>query len=499
MRTQLLISSMLSAAFFMLISFPLTSWLTRQEVDYREKIRLNSARVTFQTALRQFRAQQGKLTGTSLESFFNGLLANLFPDDDTFLIAITASKFYASSPKSLPLSLRPGSPTLNRWLTARRAERGATINPDDPKEGSILYDFIPIEEGNRVIGAFAIVITTAGEYKEASDIAQLIQKWYILLFIASILILWLRASSLTSPLRKLAAAINDIQTGHLSSRLVVNGNDELAALGERFNSMLDQIEALVSSQRDFIRDVSHELRTPITIIRGHTELLLIEPQEEQQETIRLLLEEIDRMARIVGDLSTLARSDRPEFLQLKRFHLQSFLEDIYRKTGLLAPRNWQLDLPAEIEGLLVVGDPQRLTQCLINLLVNASQHTTEHARITLGGHMSCNGCLELWVSDEGQGIPEEMHGRIFERFQRGKRLDGDDQGSGLGLAIVQAVARAHGGSVELESKVGYGSTFSIHIPQRTNVSLRIGAGKRWPLKFMQSKLKDDTITNTTPN
>jgi K+-sensing histidine kinase KdpD len=92
-----------------------------------------------------------------------------------------------------------------------------------------------------------------------------------------------------------------------------------------------------------------------------------------------------------------------------------------------------------------------------------------------------------------------MHGRIFERFQRGKRLDGDDQGSGLGLAIVQAVARAHGGSVELESKVGYGSTFSIHIPQRTNFSLRIGAGERWPLKFMQSKFKDDTITNTTPN
>lgn len=498
MRTQLLISSLLSAAFFLVISFPLTSWLTRQEVDHREKMRLNAARVTFEAALSQFKAAEGKLTATSLEDFFSGLLANLFPDDDTFLIAVTGSRFYASSPKSLPLPLRPGSPTLNRWLIKRRPERGE-INSNDPMVGSILYDLIPIEEENQKIGAFVVAITTAGEYKEASEITLVVQKWYILLFLASLLILWLRASELTSPLRKLTEAINDIQTGNLSSRLAVNGNDELAILGERFNSMLDQIEALVSSQREFIRDVSHELRTPITIIRGHTELLLIEPQEQQQETIRLILEEVDRMARIVGDLSMLARSDRPEFLQMKRFPLQSFLEDIYRKTWLLAPRDWQLDRSKNTEGSLVVGDPQRLTQCLINLLVNASQHTKEHARITLGGNVSSNGWLKLWVSDEGQGIPPEMHSRIFERFQRTKRLGSDDQGSGLGLAIVEAVARAHGGRVELESKEGHGSTFSIHIPQRTDFNLRVGIQDPWPARFMQSKSKEEMNIDTTPN
>jgi two-component system, OmpR family, sensor kinase len=489
-RTQLLISSALSATVFFLLSFPLTAWLTRHEVENREKQRLNSARLTFQSALSEFRTEQGKLTPTNIESFFTSLLSNVFPDDDTFLIAIAGSSFYAASPKALPDPVRPGSTTLKRWLTAETTEKGI-LNSNDAKIGSILYELIPIKEEDRKLGSLAVVISTAGEYEEASEVTQLIQRWYALLFLVSLLILWLRASTLTRPLRRLTTAIADIHSGNLTSRLAIQGDDELAIVGQRFNAMLDQIEALVSSQREFIRDVSHELRTPITIIRGHTELLIIEPKENQQETIRLLLEEIDHMARIVGDLSLLARSDRPEFLQLACFPLRSFLEDVYRKTWLLAPRDWQLDCPGNLEDAIIVGDPQRLTQCLMNLLVNASQHTQEHARITLGGVHTSDGWVKLWVSDQGKGIPPEMHRRIFERFQRGKRSQADEQGSGLGLAIVEAVARAHGGRVELESRVGRGSTFTIYIPQLTPFYLNLENRKSTPKRFMQGKTSKD--------
>lgn len=344
MRTQLLISTVISATVFLLLSFPLTSLLTRHEVENRERERLQSARLTFESALSEFREKHGQLTPASTQSFFTKLLTNIFPDDDTFLIAIVGSSFYAASPKALPDPVRPESAATKRWLGTATPEKGV-IRSDDSDIGPILYELIPIREDNKKLGSLAVVITTAGEYKEASEVTRLIQRWYVVLYLISLLTLWLPASALMLPLHRLTTAMADIQSGNLSSRLAIQGDDELAILGQRFNAMLDQIEALVSSQREFIRDVSHELRTPITIIRGHTELLLIERKEDQQETIRLLLEEIDRMARIVGDLSLLARSDRPEFLQIASFSLRQFLEDIYQKAWLIAPRNWQLELP----------------------------------------------------------------------------------------------------------------------------------------------------------
>jgi signal transduction histidine kinase len=486
-RTQLLISTVISATVFLLLSFPLTSFLTRHEVENRERERLQSARLTFESALSEFREKHGQLTPASTQSFFTKLLTNIFPDDDTFLIAIVGSSFYAASPKALPGPVRPESAAMKRWLGTATPEKGV-IRSDDSDIGPILYELIPIREDNKKLGSLAVVITTAGEYKEASEVTRLIQRWYVVLYLISLLTLWLRASALMLPLRRLTTAMADIQSGNLSSRLAIQGDDELAILGQRFNAMLNQIEALVSSQREFIRDVSHELRTPITIIRGHTELLLIERKEDQQETIRLLLEEIDRMARIVGDLSLLARSDRPEFLQIASFSLRQFLEDIYRKAWLIAQRNWQLELPNEDS--TVVGDPQRLTQCLVNLLVNASQHTHDHAVIILGGNLSNDGWLKLWVSDQGHGIPADMHRRVFKRFQRGHRPETDDheQGSGLGLSIVEAVACAHGGRVELWSRVGLGSTFSIHIPQQNHHSINLGQEKAVPIQSIPQKI-----------
>ena len=121
---------------------------------------------------------------------------------------------------------------------------------------------------------------------------------------------YLAAGRLLHPLRELTDTARDLESSDLTRRIEVRGNDELAELGRTFNGMLDRLEFAFSSQRELIRDVSHELRTPITIVRGHLELMGDDPAE-RSETLELVMDELDRMARLVNDLLTLARAERP--------------------------------------------------------------------------------------------------------------------------------------------------------------------------------------------
>jgi signal transduction histidine kinase len=222
--------------------------------------------------------------------------------------------------------------------------------------------------------------------------------------------------------------------------------------------MLQRLQAAFSSQRDFIDDASHELRTPITIIRGHLELLGDDPQE-RHETIQLVTDELDRMSRFVNDLLLLAKAERPDFLKLKTVEISSLTEEVYTKAKALAVRDWRLE---DVASGQILADPQRLTQAITNLVMNATQHTKEGDAIALGSAIT-NGKVCFWVRDTGEGIPLCDQKRIFERFARGSGNPRRSDGAGLGLAIVKKIAEAHGGSVELLSRQGGGSTFTIFI------------------------------------
>ena len=233
------------------------------------------------------------------------------------------------------------------------------------------------------------------------------------------------------------------------------------------NEMLDRLQLAFDSQQRFLRDVSHELRTPITVIGGHLEVLKYRPQE-QNETIALVMDELDRMGRLVNDLLLLAKAERFDFLKCKPEELDWFTEEVYLKARTLANRSWRL----ESKGLSpIVVDRQRLTQAIMNLVENAVRHTKDGDRITIGS--SVRECyMYFWVKDNGEGIALEDQRRIFERFVRATNRDHirgtqayrQFEGSGLGLSIVQAIVQAHGGSIELESDLGSGSTFTIIIP-----------------------------------
>ncbi|MDX3659817.1 HAMP domain-containing sensor histidine kinase [Streptomyces sp. ID05-26A] len=259
------------------------------------------------------------------------------------------------------------------------------------------------------------------------------------------LIAWFVAGAILAPVRMVRQAAAEITEDDLTRRIPVSGNDDVAALAQQFNSMLDRLDRSFRLQRQFLDDASHELRTPITIVRGHLELLGDSP-EERAEVVRLCTDELDRMARLVEDLLLLVKSERPDFLRPVAVSLPELTSDIDAKLRALGDRRWVLEAIAEGEAVL---DPQRVTQAVLQLASNAVRHTTSGATIRFGS--AVDGSVSFWVADSGPGVSDES--MLFSRS------------TGLGLPIVKAIAEAHGGAVRVRSVAGQGATFVVEVPR----------------------------------
>ena len=282
-----------------------------------------------------------------------------------------------------------------------------------------------------------------------------------ILVLASLLA-WFIAGRVLAPVRLLTETAHSISESDLTQRIEVRGTGEAAEMARSFNGMLDRLESVFQSQREFVQDASHELRDPLTICRGHLELLGDDP-EERRATTALVLDELDRIGRIVDDLQLLAEAEHPDFLRREWIDLELLTHELLAKATALAPRRWGLD---RIGSRMVLGDRQRLTEAVMNLAHNAVQHTVSHDSIAIGSAVDGNN-VRLWVRDTGSGISTEDQEVIFERFKRGSDAHRRYRGGGLGLAIVKTVAEAHGGHVELDSRLGEGSTFIMVIPVET--------------------------------
>ena len=223
--------------------------------------------------------------------------------------------------------------------------------------------------------------------------------------------------------------------------------------------------------RRFITDASHELRTPLTSIRGFAELYRMGAVPEESDVDRVMTRiegESTRMGLLVDDLLLLARLDQQRPLEREIVDLATIASDAVHDAQAVAPtRDVRLQLSTD-EPVLVIGDDARLRQVVGNLVTNALPHTPESSAITVG--LSIDGRATerfavLEVADSGPGLSPNDAQRIFERFYRVEesrtRANG---GSGLGLSIVAALTAAHGGTTDVESKLGVGSRFRIRLP-----------------------------------
>jgi signal transduction histidine kinase len=233
----------------------------------------------------------------------------------------------------------------------------------------------------------------------------------------------------------------------------------------------DQRARLLERQEAFLQDISHELRTPITIARGHLELVTRETPDAPE--LRVALDELARMERIVDRLLLLAKTEQPDFLQRVAVDLDALLSDVFLRWSGIAPRVWKLDIEAGVSS--VVADPDALREALDALLENAVKYSQPHTAIRLSAYCSGDETV-VEVADAGCGIPADALDRVFARFGRADaartRADG---GVGLGLAIVQAIADAHGGRCTARSSPA-GSTFALHLPSARHVAAVEPAG-----------------------
>ena len=340
---------------------------------------------------------------------------------------------------------------------------GATSRRDTvtTADGPLEYLAVPVTNdgelgGVLVVGVFRDVV--------AAEVAQTVRVTALVALVALVVGVALAiglARRILRPLAEMTAAARELGDDDLSRRLSIDGHDELARLATTFNAMLDRLETAFDAQRTFVDDASHELRTPLTIVRGHIELLESDPDPAARAaTVALVLDELDRMDRIVGDLLTLARAERPDFVASAPFEVDELTTMTLRKaTGLSTEHTWRLD---DVAIGTAVGDEQRLAQALLALAQNAARHTPAGTTVRLGSALHGHE-LRLWVADDGPGIPPEDRERVFDRFARGGGRQ-RTAGAGLGLAIVRAIAEAHGGTVRLSAPTNGGARFDLHLP-----------------------------------
>jgi two-component system, OmpR family, phosphate regulon sensor histidine kinase PhoR len=233
---------------------------------------------------------------------------------------------------------------------------------------------------------------------------------------------------------------------------------------------LTRLRQLEEIRREFVADVSHELRTPLSLIKGYAETLrtgAAEDPEVAAKFLRKIEHHTDRLNNLIEDLLTISRLESGQVnLKLEEVDLSPLAFQVAEELQPRARAKSAAIHNAIPSGLRVRADRDRLQQVLVNLLDNAIKYGKAGGRITLGAQGSAGKSIQVWVSDDGPGIPPEARGRLFERFYRvDKARSRETGGTGLGLSIVKHIVQSHGGEVWVESDPGQGATFFFTLPQ----------------------------------
>ena len=294
-----------------------------------------------------------------------------------------------------------------------------------------------------------------------------------IILIASIIVGYVIAGRNIKPVDTIIDEIEAITDGRSLHRRVVDmkETEELARLSTTLNAMLVRLERNFLSLRRFTADASHELKTPLTVLRAGVERAITHPSAtpELMEVLEETLVEVNRMTEIVDSLLTLARVDEGRApLHLEPTDLRDLLGEIAETASILGEHS-SVEVSVEIPEwpLVLPLDRARVRQLLLNLLTNATKYTRKGGSVTITCTEEADSVV-VKVADTGVGIAAGDLPHVFDRFWRAdaaRSRTGQRPGTGLGLAICQWIAEAHGGSIEVQSRRGKGTTFTVSLPR----------------------------------
>ena len=458
-RTRILVSVLLVTALGMFVSGAMAYVVQANRLDDRIDANLEQEVEEFRTLAREgVNPGTGERFTTVEDLLVVALQRNVADENETFMALVDGQ------PEYLPRGEKPvrldQEPAVTSALAELPADSPVVIRQVPTSVGDVRFAAVQVGITDRPpMGTYVIARIVDRELDELDDTIRTfaVVAGGSLLLVA--LVGWIVAGRLLRPVRLLRETAERITATDITERIPVTSSDDVSDLARTFNDMLDRLQTALGTQRQFLDDAGHELRTPVTIVRGHLELLDPRNPQEVAETRALVLDELDRMSRLVEDLILLAKARRPDFVQLAPVDLGRLTDDVLDKARGLGDRTWRVDARADAR---TPADAQRLTQALLQLAHNAVKFTQAGDLVAVGSSVT-DGSARLWVRDTGPGVAPSDRERIFERFGRAETGRGVE-GSGLGLAIVGAIADAHGGRVELHSSPGNGATFTLVLP-----------------------------------
>jgi two-component system OmpR family sensor kinase len=325
-------------------------------------------------------------------------------------------------------------------------------------------------------GSVVVALPTNSDRQILAEYAVIGGRFGIFLVVLSGFSIWLTITSALRPLKEVERTAEAVQAGKFSSRLLSrHGKTEIGRLNNALNSMLDSIEGAVTGRdktleqmRRFVSDASHELRTPLVTVRGYAELYrmgAITKKQDVAEAMQRIESEAVRMTGLVESLLTLTRMDEMGNLKLVDADLAE-LAELVIKDASVANQEVKFRVTRLGSDFVAELDSDRIKQVLTNLIANASRFAPAGSEVTLEIESAAQD-LNVRIVDHGEGIPEPLRDKVFERFYRADNSrNRDTGGSGLGLAIAKSIVTAHHGNITAEATQDGGSTFVIQLPKK---------------------------------
>lgn len=276
------------------------------------------------------------------------------------------------------------------------------------------------------------------------------------------------AAQLAAPLEQFADVCRQVSEGNLSARLNLGpGQNEIVQVAQVLDTMVDRVQDSFANQQRFVADASHELKTPVTALTGLCEMLktfaVAGPPERCQRTLEMMDRELARMKSLIGDLLTLSTAEQGAIAVNSAVDLGAIIAAAAQGLVPVFPEH-KIDVVLPTQALWMLGDAESLERVFRNVLENACRHTPSQFPI----HVSCAfdvGLVQIFVADQGCGIPAEYLEQVFERFYRIDASRASSSGGrGLGLAIARAIVERHGGQIVLNSDGAAGTTVSLKFP-----------------------------------
>lgn len=267
-----------------------------------------------------------------------------------------------------------------------------------------------------------------------------------------------------NPIRKVIDATHKVAEGNFDVQVNLKGIGELEELSQSFNKMTHELSSIETLRRDFVNNFSHEFKTPIVSIRGFAKLVKEGnlSDEERLEYLNIIISESERLSELSTNILSLSKYETLEIIQDKKtFRLD---EQIRRAVVLMEPK-WsakEMNVNVELEEIRYKGNEDLTQQIWLNLLDNAIKFCNPSGLINIQ-LISLNNGIHFSIQDDGQGMSEQTQYRIFDKFYQGD-LSHSKGGNGLGLALVKRIVELCNGTIEVQSELGRGSTFSVFLP-----------------------------------